>query len=375
MDERLQRWRLILGSKAEDSETISLNERQQGMDRVLDALYDPERKAGLGSTSPNVNRWLGDIRKYFPASVVQVMQKDAFERLGLARMLMEKELLQAVQPDVQLVATLLSLKKVIPAQTRETAREVVRKVVEQIEKKLANPLREAIWGALNRAVRSRRPRYNEIDWHLTIRKNLKYYREELKSIIPEHIVGHGRKGQALKKIILLLDQSGSMAGSVVYAGIFGAVMASIRSLKTHIVAFDTQVVDLSDRLPDPVELLFGVQLGGGTDINKALTYAETLIQQPADTILLLITDLYEGGNESELLRRAHRIRESGVQFVTLLSLSDQGTPAFDQNLATRFASIDIPAFACTPDQFPELMSRVLTGNGLTDWVSKLSTHA
>jgi len=276
------------------------------MDGVLEQLYDDEgdKKKGLGGSSPKVNRWLGDIRKYFPKTVVQIMQKDAFERLNIEKMLLEPEFLESVEPDVSLVGTLLSLNKVLPEKTKDTARKVIKKVVEELEKKLTNPMREAVIGSINRAVRNRRPKLKEINWPKTIKANLKHYQKDLETIIPETLIGYGKKGQALKKVILLVDQSGSMATSVVYASVFGAILASLKSVKTHIVVFDTAVVDLTEELHDPVELLFGTQLGGGTDINKALTYAENFIQNPSDTIVFLISDLFEGGNEQALIKRA-----------------------------------------------------------------------
>lgn len=370
MDERIRKWRLILGKKADQDGQVPLSPEMKGMDDVLEALYDSERKAGLGSSSPNVNRWLGDIRKYFPSSVVQLMQKDALERLNLEQMLLEPELLDAVEPDVNLVATLLSLKKVLPKKTKETAREVVKKVVEDLEKRLKNPLRQAIQGAINRSVRNRRPKHNEIDWHRTIRANLKNYQREFDTIIPEILIGHGKKGQALKHVVLLVDQSGSMATSMVYAGVLGAVMASLRSIKTHMVVFDTAVVDLTEELDDPVDLLFSTQLGGGTDINKALGYAKGLIRKPEDTILILISDLYEGGNENEMLKRAASIKASGTQFITLLALDDHGAPMFDKTVASKFAALNIPSFACSPDQFPSLMAAAIKKEDINNWMAR-----
>jgi Mg-chelatase subunit ChlD len=340
-------------------ETLELGGEMKSMDSVLEALYDTDRTGGLGSSSPNINRWLGDIRKYFPSSMVQVMQKDALDRLNLNQMLLQPEVLEAMQPDVNLVATILSLNKVMPTQTRESARIVVRKVVDDLEKKLAQPLRESIRGAMNRAVRNHRPRYNEIDWHQTIRANLKNYQKDIKTIIPEHLIGRGRKGQALKKVILLVDESGSMAASIVYASILGAVMATVRSLKTHFIVFDTEVVDLTNDLKDPVDLLFGTQLGGGTDIHKALTYTEGVIQNPSDTILILISDLFEGGNAEAMLKKAYSIKQSGVNFITLLALSDEGKPSYDKNIASKLSAMDIPSFACTPDRFAELMASAI----------------
>lgn len=366
-DLRLKKWRLVLGKQSDPNTEVQLEDPEHGMDNTLEALYNTERKGGLGSSSPNINRWLGDIRRYFPSPVVQVMQKDAIEILQLQKLLLEPELLQLVEPNVGLIATLLSLNKAMPTRTRETARMVVKKVVEDLEKKLRNPLRQAIEGAVNRSVRNRRPKLKEVDWNRTIRMNLKHYQADYQTIIPEVIIGHGRKGQSLRQVILLVDQSGSMASSVVYAGILGAIMASLKSVRTHFIAFDTEVVDLSHELKDPVDLLFGTQLGGGTDINKALTYTQLLIHSPSDTILVLISDLFEGGNQAEMLKRVASIKNSGVNFLVLLALDDKGAPSFDKTVAAALAYLDIPSFACTPDKFPELMEAAITRNSLAEF--------
>ena len=371
-EERLKKWRLVLGKHADPEQSINLGTEEAGKDGVLEALYDSdnERKGGLGSSSPRVNRWLGDIRKYFPKSVVQVMQKDAFERLNIEKMLFEPEFLESIEPDVNLIGTLLSLTKVMPQKTKETAKKIVRKVVEELEKKLTNPMRQAVVGSMNRATKNRRPKFKEIDWHRTIRANLKHYQKDLKTIIPETLIGYGKKGQALRKVILLVDQSGSMATSVVYASVFGAILASLKSIKTHIIVFDTAVVDLTPELHDPVDLLFGTQLGGGTDINKAVGYAEHLIQNPADTIVFLISDLFEGGNERALLKRVAAVKASGVQFITLLALNDDGAPVFDRSVAQKFAHFDIPSFACSPDQFPSLMATAIKKDNIHNWMAR-----
>ena len=282
MNEKIEKWRMILGEKADPDGELKLNKRLQGMDKVLDALYDSDRKKGLGKSSPNVNRWLGDIRKYFPTSMVQLMQKDAMDRLQLDRMLLEPELLESVEPDVELIGTLLSLKNVIPEKTKETARIVVQKVVEELQKRLHHPMRQALQGSLNRSFRNRRPRLNEIDWPRTIQRNLKHYQPSLQTIIPAQLYGFGRQRRQLNEVVLLVDQSGSMATSLVYAGILGCIMASLPSLKTRMVVFDTSVVDLTDHLQDPVDLLFATQLGGGTDINRALAYVSPYISSPSE---------------------------------------------------------------------------------------------
>jgi Mg-chelatase subunit ChlD len=339
------------------------------MDDALSALYESDRRGGLGSSSPRVARWLGDIRRYFPTSVVKVMQQDALERLNLQQMLLEPEMLEAVEPDVHLVSNLMSLSGVMPAKTKETARIVVRRVVEELVRKLENPTRQAVLGSLNRASRNRRPRHNEIDWNRTIRANLKHYQPEYRTIIPEVRIGYGRKRSSLRDIILCVDQSGSMATSVVYAGIFSAVLASLPAVRTQMVVFDTAIVDLTELLQDPVEVLFGTQLGGGTDINQALAYCQGLVRNPQDTILVLISDLYEGGNQAEMRKRIASLAAAGVQFITLLALNDDGAPYYDHDNAHFMASLGIPAFACTPDLFPDLMAAAINRQDLTQWAA------
>lgn len=362
----LQRWRLVLGGESAEALPPDLAR----MDAALAALYDSERSAGLGASCPNVARWLGDIREYFPTTVVQVMQKDALSRLNLQQMLLEPELLENVEPDVHLIASLLSLSRVLPAKTRDTARRVVRRVVEELEKRLSQPMQQAVRGSLNRAERNFRPRMNEIDWHRTIRRNLHNWLPEHKTIVAEHLIGHGWRKSALRDIVLCVDQSGSMAPSVVYAGVFAAVLASIRAVRTRMVVFDTAVVDLTEQAEDPVDLLFGVQLGGGTDIDRALAYCQGLIQRPEKTIMVMITDLYEGGNAQSMLARAAALKASGVNLICLLALSDSGAPFYDHNNAARFAALDIPTFACTPDQFPALMACAIQKQDIGLWAAK-----
>jgi Mg-chelatase subunit ChlD len=367
--ERQRRWRLILGGGAADGIGCSLAAADLGMDRCLENLYDEDRSGGLGGSAPRVARWLGDIRRYFPTPVVRVLQQDALDRYGLRRLLLEPELLEAVEPDVHLVATLLALNGVMPTRVRETARRVVRQVVAELERRLANPLRQAIIGSLNRSARNRHPRHSEIDWHRTIRANLRHYQPDYRTVIPATRIGFGRRAAALRDIILCVDQSGSMAASVVYSSIMAAVMASIRAVRTSLVVFDTAVVDLTDQLADPVEVLFGAQLGGGTDINRALNYCQGLTRAPHDTILVLVSDLYEGGNRQQLLQRAASLTASGVQLIALLALSDQGAPAYDHGIASALAGMGAPAFACTPDQFPELMAAAIERRDLTQWAA------
>jgi uncharacterized protein with von Willebrand factor type A (vWA) domain len=377
-NETLKRWRLILGGGEADGTggkgdegniDFQLTEREQGIDKTLEALYDSDKKGGLGASSPNVARWLGDIRTYFPSSIVKVMQEDALKRLNMKAMLTQPEILEAIEPDVHLVANLMSLGKVIPDKTKDTARQVVRKVVDELMKKLSQPMQQAILGSLNRASRHTRPKLNEMDWNTTIRRNLKHYQPDYKTIIPETRVGYGRKRKGLKEVVLCLDQSGSMGTSIVYSGIFGAVMASLPAITTKMVVFDTAVVDLTEELKDPVDLLFGVQLGGGTDIQRALAYCQQLITRPNDTILVLITDLYEGGNQEDMRKRMTSLVSAGVQFICLLALNDDGAPSYDHANASFLAGIGVPVFACTPDLFPDMMAASISKQDIFQWAA------
>lgn len=381
-DERMRRWRLVLGGD-DDGTGCKLNGLDLEMDKALAALYNKggyetggggtvttrgrgrggqqaQRSAGLGASSPQVARWLGDIRSYFPQTVVQVMQRDAIDRLNLRQLLLEPEMMESVEPDVHLVGTLLSLNHLMPAETKETARQVVRRLVEDLEKRLGAKLRATVSGALDKSTRTSRPRHSDIDWGRTIQVNLKNYLPEYRTVVPERLVGYARKERAVKRdVVLAIDQSGSMYASVVYASVFGAVLASLKSLKTSLVVFDTAVVDLTPQLSDPVDVLFGTQLGGGTDINRAIAYSQSLITRPTESIFILISDLYEGGVRREMLRRVAEMTAAGTQVIVLLALSDEGAPSYDRENASALAAMGVPAFACTPDKFGELMAAAI----------------
>lgn len=375
-EERQRRWRLVLGGGDADGVGCSLQKQDAGMDKALESLYQAgeekdNKRVGMGASAPHVARWLGDIRSYFPSSVVRVMQQDAFDRLGLKQMLMQPEMLEAVEADVHLVATLLSLKNMLPQQARETARTVVRKVVEELEKKLSNPLKQAVSGSLSRSVRNRRPKHYEVDWNRTIRANLKHYQAEYKTIVPETRIGYGRKSksQTARDIILCVDQSGSMMSSVVYAGILGAVLASIKAVKTHVVVYDTAVVDLTAELTDPVDVLFGTQLGGGNDTPLALNYCKGLITRPNETIFVLISDLYEGAGSAKMLQQLEEFVRGGVNVITLLALDDRGSPSYEASNAAALARMGVPVFACTPDLFPDMMAAAIERRDISQWAA------
>jgi hypothetical protein len=376
-DQRGRRWTLALGVDRADEGGVALSESDRRMSSALSALYgdgEEEKKGrgGLGGSAPRVAKWLGDIRDFFPAPVVQVIQQDAFHRKGLRQMLLEPEFLAAVEADVNLVADLIALRGVMPEKTKETARVVIAKVVAALLARLEARTADAIRGALDRSRRTSRPRFADIDWPRTIRANLGNYQPEYRTVVPERLIGFMRQQRRivdLDEVILCVDQSGSMASSVVYASIFAAVMASLPVVATKLVCFDTAIVDLTEELADPVEVLFGVQLGGGTDINRAVAYCEDRIERPGKAHLILITDLYEGGDAEALIDRLAGLVVSGVNVIVLLALSDTGRPSYDPHLSARVASLGIPVFACTPDQFPDLMATALRREDVHGWAA------
>ena len=367
-----ERWQLMLGA---NEELGGLRGSLQAMDRALGALYNTgddaeDRRGGLGASAPSVTRWLGDIRNYFPNRVVRVMQTDAIERLGVRSLLTEPEVLETLEPDVHLVATLAQLSSVIPERSRATARAVVAKVARQVEEKIADRLQQSVLGALNRASRTSRPRPGDIDWNRTIAANLKNYLPEHRTVVPERLIGYGRRHLGVQReFAICLDQSGSMATSVVYASIMAGVMASLRTLRTSLVAYSTDIADLTEALADPVDVIFGAQLGGGTDTSPALEYCRRTITRPSAAVLLLISDLSDS-DPKRMLGHIARIQADGIQVVVLLTLSDDGLPFYNHDVAASLGDMGVPAFGCTPDAFPDLIAAAIQGEDLGRWAEQ-----
>jgi len=375
--EQERRWRLAIG--IDDDEQFSMEGRDARIASALNALYPTDapgsgrkQQGGLNRSAPRIAKWLGDIREFFPSPVVQIIQRDAFERLGIQQMLLEPELMATLEADVNLVADLMSLRSAIPEKTKETARAVIRKVVNDLMERLERKTTEALRGAIDKSKRTFRPRFADIDWPRTIRANLRHYQAEHQTIVPEKLIGFMRQQRRLvdlDEVMLCVDQSGSMASSVIYASIFAAVMASLPVVKTKLVCFDTAILDLTEQLADPVEVLFGVQLGGGTDINQAVAYGADKLEQPFKAHFILITDLYEGGNAKEMVQRLAAMVRAGVNVIVLLALTDTGHPSWSPDLAQEVAALGIPVFACTPDQFPDLMACALKRQDVAQWAA------
>lgn len=395
--EQEKRWRLILGDAADEPSSANdhdddasvevgeadsgaqdaagaergLTEEEQQLDQALETLYGDGESDGadLSDADPNIARWLDDVRSYFPAPVAHIMQQDMLQKSNLRKLLEDPNFLDYVDPDIGLVSEILALRRVMPVKTRETAKRVVQRVVDDLLKKIEHPFDQAIRGVVHRPTRNRRPRLNEINWQRTIHKNLRHYQPAERAIVPETVIGYGRREHGVHDLILAVDTSGSMSSSVVYASIYASVLASMPTVSTKLVLFSTSVVDLTEELHDPVDLLFGIQLRGGTNIEKAVAYCEQQVSRPGETTLILITDLFEGGDKEQLVNRLSELVQRGVQVVTLLALNDSGAPRFNRELANRLVPLGIPAFACTPDHFPTLMAAILNRRDIQQWAT------
>ncbi len=375
MTEQLKRWRLILGSETEESFAGmgggSLSQEDLLMDSALASIYGGPGEsfdgAGRGPSSPQISKWLGDLRSLFDPEIVAVVQNDAIERKGLKQLLLEPELLEDLEPDLNMASTLLMLKDQIPKRSKESARKFIRRIVEAINQMLESDVRRAVTAALNRRAHSPLPSAPAIDFPYTIRRNLRNYNQELGTIMPERVWFFDRSSRVNRwHVILDIDQSGSMGPSILYASVMACILASMSAVRTSVVAFDTQIMDLTPLCEDPVDLLFGFQMGGGTDIAKSIAYCQELVETPAKTLFFLISDLDEGGNRAGLLRRLEELKSSGVMVVVLLAIADGGKPYYDAQTAQRVAGMDIPCFACAPERLPELLERALKGQGLEE---------
>ncbi len=232
--------------------------------------------------------------------------------------------------------------------------------MEDINRRLADDIKRSVTAAMNRREHSPIPSAAALDYDRTVRRNLKNYDPVRKRIIPEKFWFFERISRSASRTVILdIDQSGSMGESVIYSSVMGCILASMNSVKTHIVAFDTKVTDLTELCSDPVELLYGIQLGGGTDIEKSVAYCAELVAEPDKTTMFLISDLCEGGNRNGLLRRLGDLKGSGVNLVVLLAISDSGKPYYDEHIAGKIAEMDIPCFACPPEKLPDMLEAVL----------------
>jgi Mg-chelatase subunit ChlD len=374
-DQALARWRLLLGRFADRGLGGSLagpaREGYRRMDRVLEYLYGREyagrgvraggRGADLSPGALTVPDWLRDVRELFPGDTAEVIERHALDRYGMTELVTDPEVLRKLEPSYELLKAVLTFRHLMQGEVLKTARQIVRRVVEDLRRRLAKEVRPVLWGRLNRLRRSRLKVYRNLDWHRTIRANLKNYDRRRRRLVLEALHFFSRVERHLPwHVILAVDCSGSMMDSVIYSAVMAGIFKGLPSLRVSLIAFDTAVVDLSDQVDDPTELLLGVQLGGGTDIGGALGYCESLVQSPQRTVVVLVTDFYEGGSATALLASVKRLREAGARVLGLAALDETAQPAYDRQMAERCVAAGAEVAALTPQRLAEWLAKVLS---------------
>jgi len=369
----ISRWRLVLGRYAERSlPGADLSQTDKRIDRALDYLYAREmERRGLrrdkrgsgGSLDPSQLTplgWLGELRELFPQSVYETVQAHAVDNLGMSELLSDPKVLDALEPNKDLLKSLIAFKGSANPAVRDKIHEVTRKVVEEIVRKLRPQVEAALAGRPNRFRRSQLKSIQNFDWRATIRNNLKNWDAERKAIIADRLRFYGRSRRLLPwTIILCVDQSGSMLSSTIYAAVMASILTALPSVEVKLIVFDTSIVDLSSEAHDAVEVLMSVQLGGGTDIASAMEYCEGLVTQPSRTVFVLISDFEEGGSVPRMLAATRRMASARVTLLGLGALSDDAAPVYDRRMAERLSGHGMKIAALTPDRFAEWIGGVI----------------
>jgi Mg-chelatase subunit ChlD len=371
--EILRRWRMVLGSYADPAmDEIGLSAADRRMDRALDYLYEREleqrglrrdkaaRKGSLDPTQLTALGWLSEVRALFPQSVLETVQSHAIDQLGLTELLSDPKVLEGLQPNRDLLKALITFKGRANPAMQEKIRAIARHVIDEIVARLTQKVEHALAGRPNRFRRSQQKSMQNFDWRATIRENLKNYDPQRRMIIADRLRFFGRSQRRLPwRIILCVDQSGSMLDSTLYAAVMASILTGLPSLEVKLIVFDTSVVDLSAEASDPVSVLMSVQLGGGTDICQAVRYCEQLVEQPTRTIMVLLSDFCEGGPISPLVSVIRRMNAARVTMLGLAALSDTATPEYDRATAERLAAAGMKIAALTPDRFADWLGEVI----------------
>lgn len=362
----LNRWRLVLGKNAQQQLSLT-GSRLLRMDDALDFLYGRERgedvrdpQGGSGASQPTVAHWLSEVRALFPQETAEILQRHALDRYQLTELLSDREVLERMEPDQALLETVLSLKHMMKGPVLDAARRIVQRVAAQLTEQMRQDIQRSALGKLDRSSRSNVRSLRNLDIQRTIRKNLAHYDLEAQRLVLERVYFNGRiKRYNPWRVILAVDESGSMLSSVIHSAVMAGIFAKLPMLDTRLVIFDTSVVDLSGYVDDPVETLMSIQLGGGTDIAKAMAYCESLIAFPHRTMVVLVSDLCEGGPRKTLYGICHDIIESGAKLIALTALDENAAPAYDRSVAEALAGMGAYVGAMTPAKLADFMASVM----------------
>jgi Mg-chelatase subunit ChlD len=369
----LARWRLVLGKYAERNLSGGLQGRDQRRDQALDYLYGREYEGrglrkprdispgSLDASQLTLVNWLSEVRELFPQDTVEVIEKHALDRYGLTELVTDPKTLERLEPNQQLLRTLLTLRGHLQGQVLDVARRIIRQVVEEIRRKLEPEVRQTLAGRLNRFRHSPMAVAQNFDAAGTVRRNLKHFDAERRKLVIEELRFFERNARRLPwHVVLCVDQSGSMTDSVIHSAVMAGILAGLPAFRVKIVVFDTNVVDLSDHADDPVEVLMKVQLGGGTDIAKAVRYCSQIIENPHRTIFVLITDFCEGAPPGELVRAVRAMAEARVKLLGLAALDGQAHPVYDRQMAERLAGCGMEIAALTPQRLAHWLVKAIS---------------
>lgn len=376
-EQTLNRWRLVLGKQSSGEVDFSGDEREintfESMEDLLEYLYGRAggedvrnegtsgRQGGSGESTLQAAEWITKVRELFPQQTAEVLEKHALEEFQMAELLTDKKVLGSITPDMNLLKTILQLKHLMKGEVLEVAKKIAAQVAEQLREKLENSVKRSILGRIDRNSSSPVHSARNLDIKKTIRRNLKHYDPETEQLVLQDVYFSNRvKKYSTWRVIIAIDESGSMMGSVIHSAVMAQILAKLPFADVRLVIFDTSVVDLSGEAEDPAEVLMSVQLGGGTDIGKALAYCEQLIETPAKTCVLCVTDLYEGAPESYLLNTARNIILSGAKLNFLTALDETANPAYDRNLGQKLADLGAFVGALTPEQLGDYIGRMFS---------------
>lgn len=370
----INRWRLVLGGLSDQQLQFGNdgNSIQSfiDMEQLLDYLYNRsqgdnvrtnDRSGSLADTVISTAEWITKVRKLFPNQTAEVLEKHALEEFEMTELLTDKEVLEKMHPDMNLLKSILQLKHLMKGEVLETAKRIAKQVADEICHKLENDIRRSVMGRIDRNSSSPVHSVRNLDINKTIRRNLKNFDTERNQIILKNIYFSNRvKRYNNNRVIIAIDESGSMTGSIIYSAVMAQIISNLPFAEVKLIIFDTKIVDLSEEADDPAQILMSVQLGGGTDIGKALSYCETLIATPSHTSVIVVTDLYEGAMQSRLLNISRNIIESGANLNFLTALDEEARPAYNKSLGQILANMGAFVGALTPDQLGEYIGRMFS---------------
>ncbi len=373
----INRWRLVLGSSSDRSLDFGGSKRDlknlQDMEQLLDYLYShaqggdvrsestSDRSGGTGSTVLTAAKWITRVRELFPRQTAEVLERHALDEFKMTELLTDKKVLEQMKPDMALLKTILQLKHLMKGEVLDTARKIARTVADELRNKLVQSTKQSLTGRLDRSLQSPVHSARNLDIKKTVRRNLKNYDDQLGGLVLKDIYFSGRiKKYSRKRIILAVDESGSMLGSVIYSAVMAQIISELPFAEVNLIIFDTSIVDLTEEADDPVEVLMSIQLGGGTDIAGALTYCGSLIEAPRDTCVLCVTDLCEGGSVRRLMSAAQSILQTGSKLSFLTALDEQANPAYDKHTGQKLADMGAFVGALTPDMLGDYIGKLFS---------------